>query len=768
MTDMLYETPDDTLNAYLKFLTKKEYKKAYDCLKKLLHQFPDDRDLLMSMISLCIHEWARPDMSIPWFKRLAVITSEWETYYSLSSAEASVGQFSAAREHLTRAKELERKQRTDKTWLRPVKIFSDLEKYIRNGESGIISAQRPFSFIENQTRTLQYVDEKQKKKVQNAEVTRQKKAQALPASTDQTNTYSHPASFEGQSLPQIPIPTYTIPIKTELFKEDASLFTAHASLSQIQSLIDYERLSIQGGYDELLCLNAVNGIEKYWYQTETVKKVLKHFHGSVLLCDEVGLGKTIEAGMLIKEYVMRGMVKNIMVLTPASLVSQWKEEMQTKFDIAFLTTDDPAFMKAPEDFWKQRFIIASMNTAKGSRNRELVENQFYDLVVVDEAHHLRNRSTLSWKLVNRIKKRFIFLLTATPVQNNLIDLFNLITLLKPGQFKTEKEFKKEYLSKGGLKGTADKEKMRGLLRDVMIRNTRSAIDLKLPRRFATTIRLDPTPMEKEIYTDINQYLMEHEVPRMSVNILLREAGSSLVALKESLLHREDKEGLRDVLRKLDGTNNISKGDALLGILQKNPTEKKVVFTQFIKSMEYIGDLLSKSGIAYRTFKGTMSLKEKDAAIAGFKDDVPVLVSTESGGEGRNLQFCNTIINFDLPWNPMRIEQRIGRLHRIGQARDIFIFNLTVRGTIEDYIIEILDSKINMFEMVIGEIEPILGHLGEDRDFEEIILTLWAESKNSTVLKQNFEKLGNDLVKAKNDYFKSKSIDTAIFGEDYET
>jgi SNF2 family DNA or RNA helicase len=462
------------------------------------------------------------------------------------------------------------------------------------------------------------------------------------------------------------------------------------------------------------------------------------------------------------------MVKNILVLTPASLVSQWKEEMQSKFGVEFITTDDPDFMKAPEDFWKQRFIIASINTAKSSRNMQLVVNQFYDLVVVDEAHHLRNRSTLSWKLVNQIKKRFIFLLTATPVQNNLIELFNLITLLKPGQFKTEKEFKKEYLSKGSLKETADKEKMRGLLRDVMIRNTRSAIDLKLPKRFAVTMRISPTNTEKEIYTGINQYLMEHDVPKTSVNLLLREAGSSLFALKESLLRMKDREGLRDIINKILDIKDISKGDALIRILQKNPAEKKIVFTHFIKSMDYIGDLLSKEGIPYVIFKGTMPLKEKDAAIAGFKNDVPVLVSTESGGEGRNLQFCNTIINFDLPWNPMRIEQRIGRLHRIGQTRDVFIFNLSVRDTIEDYIIEILDSKINMFEMVIGEIEPILGHLGEDRDFEEIILDIWAESKDNNMLKQNFERLGNDMVKAKNDYLRSKSLDNAIFGEDYET
>jgi SNF2 family DNA or RNA helicase len=763
---MLYETPDDTFNAYLKFLKKREYKKAYDCLKKLLYQFPDDVELLVNMTSFCIRDWNRPDMSIQWLKKLADITSEWETYFSLSSVEASSGHFSAAREHLAMAKKLVRKQKGGLTLVSPRKIFSDLEKSIKYGELGLKSGKPPVNLTMNKSHILDF-DKKQMKKLQDSRI-KTPKTVTTTIPNDHDTAYRQTASFEIQTPPQIPIPNYAIPIKIEPFKEDPSFFTSHASLNQIKSLINYEYLSMQGGYDELLCLNAVKGIEKYWYQIETVKKVLKHFRGSVLLCDEVGLGKTIEAGMLIKEYIQRGMVKNILVLTPASLVSQWKEEMQSKFGVEFITTDDPDFMKAPEDFWKQRFIIASINTAKSSRNMQLVVNQFYDLVVVDEAHHLRNRSTLSWKLVNQIKKRFIFLLTATPVQNNLIELFNLITLLKPGQFKTEKEFKKEYLSKGSLKETADKEKMRGLLRDVMIRNTRSAIDLKLPKRFAVTMRISPTNTEKEIYTGINQYLMEHDVPKTSVNLLLREAGSSLFALKESLLRMKDREGLRDIINKILDIKDISKGDALIRILQKNPAEKKIVFTHFIKSMDYIGDLLSKEGIPYVIFKGTMPLKEKDAAIAGFKNDVPVLVSTESGGEGRNLQFCNTIINFDLPWNPMRIEQRIGRLHRIGQTRDVFIFNLSVRDTIEDYIIEILDSKINMFEMVIGEIEPILGHLGEDRDFEEIILDIWAESKDNNMLKQNFERLGNDMVKAKNDYLRSKSLDNAIFGEDYET
>src|SRR4030043_2202663 len=195
----------------------------------------------------------------------------------------------------------------------------------------------------------------------------------------------------------------------------------------------------------------------------------------------------------------------------------------------------------------------------------------------------------------------------------------------------------------------------------------------------------------------------------------------------------------------------------MDILQRNSSEKIVIFTQFIKSIDYITNLLRRSGIPFAVFKGALSTEQKNAAIENFRNEAPILVSSESGGEGRNLQFCNTMVNFDLPWNPMRIEQRIGRLHRIGQTRDVFVFNLSVKGTLEDYVIDLLDNKINMFEMVIGEIEPILGHLEKEEDFEDLVMGIWLESANDGELKAGFEKLGEGIVKAKNEYLKAKTF-----------
>jgi SNF2 family DNA or RNA helicase len=569
------------------------------------------------------------------------------------------------------------------------------------------------------------------------------------------------------------MPAYGIPIRFEPLEDkiNSGMLQTVSTLKECQLRVEYTYLNIQRDFSDLLCLNAIKGVERYWYQVETAKKVLKYFHGRVLLCDEVGLGKTIEAGMLIKEYLLRGMIKNVLILTPASLVTQWKEEMHQKFDLEFVTTEDSFFQTDPDRFWKSPLMIASIHTAKGSKHMSRVVDGFYDLVVVDEAHHLRNRKTLTWRLVNQIQKRFIFLLTATPVQNNLIELFNLITLLKPGQFKTERLFRKEYIQRGDPRTPANKEKLRELLRDVMIRNTRSAIDLKLPKRFASTLRLEPTDSERQIYERITDFTrgQSSALPKPTLQLLMREVGSTPSALKETLLglRASDRTMIDPILELLDELKGISKEKALVDLLLKNPEERKIIFAQYLKSIDSITSLLTQQGLPYVTFRGDMTTREKDEAIKQFREAIPILVSTESGGEGRNLQFCNTLINFDLPWNPMRIEQRIGRVHRIGQARDVFIFNLSVKDTIEDYILEILESKINMFEMVIGEIEPLLGCLGEEKEFEEIVMGIWLNSRDRGEARSGFEELGHQLAKAKAGYLRSKELDKEIFGEDYE-
>ena len=175
--------------------------------------------------------------------------------------------------------------------------------------------------------------------------------------------------------------------------------------------LETERLSLMEDFNTLLCLEQLPNVEKLWYQIETVRKTLRYFNGRVLLADEVGLGKTIEAGMLIKEYVLRGLVETVLILTPSSLVSQWKEEMLTKFGFEFCAPPSSVSAHTCKRFWKTtRFIVSSINVAKSKNNLPIVVGHHYDLVVVDEAHHLKNTATQNWKLVNALKKRFIFCL----------------------------------------------------------------------------------------------------------------------------------------------------------------------------------------------------------------------------------------------------------------------------------------------------------------------------------------------------------------------
>ena len=302
----------------------------------------------------------------------------------------------------------------------------------------------------------------------------------------------------------------------------------------------FSHLGLAEGFDELLCVPHLKGIETFWYQTETVRKVLKQFRGRVLLADEVGLGKTVEAGMVLKEYLLRGMVERVLVLVPASLVGQWREELETKFNISCVTTHDPLLREDPQRFWAAPRIIASLALARRREHAERLLAQSFDLVIVDEAHHLRDRASQSYKLVDSLTKRFLVLLSATPVQNNLIELYNLLTLLKPGIFKTQKEFRSVYMTAGKPRQPANSERLRDLMRNAMIRNTRAVVALKLPRRHASTLPVDPTAGEQAAYQELAGQLRvlaaddRQSRRRLVAHHLLGAAGSSPAAASAAI------------------------------------------------------------------------------------------------------------------------------------------------------------------------------------------------------------------------------------------
>ena len=540
-------------------------------------------------------------------------------------------------------------------------------------------------------------------------------------------------------------------------------------------LLRYEltQLSLWQGFDELLCLPLLRGVDTYWYQVETVRKVLKQFRGRVLLADEVGLGKTIEAGMVLKEYLLRGMAERVLILTPATLVGQWQEEMAIKFEVSFATSYDALLRSDPPAFWSQPRVIASIATARRAEHQALLAAQRYDVVVVDEAHHLKNRATANWKLVDALNKRFLLLLSATPVQNSLVEIYNLLTLLKPGIFKTEKEFRAGHMTSGKPRLPANRDRMRDLMRDVMIRNTRALVDVRLPPRHAATLRLEPTEEEAACYRELTRLVQAAHRSgsahvRLALRHLLAAAGSTPTTAAGAIgrfaeANRAGREW-RDLQARYAALPQTGKEQALSDLLRRNPDEKKMVFVRYRETLARLAEQVEMPCVL---FEGGMTGPEKDAAVARFRDEAPLLFCTESGGEGRNLQFCNTLVNFDLPWNPMAIEQRIGRLHRIGQAREVFVFNLVVRDTIEEQVLRILDEKINMFELVVGEIGSILGELEEGQDFAELVFAAWVETA-AAERASAFEALGQRLAAAKSQYESVKALDDELFGEEFVT
>ena len=528
----------------------------------------------------------------------------------------------------------------------------------------------------------------------------------------------------------------------------------------------------------LNCLEQLVRVEKYQYQIKTVQRILNTFRGRVLLSDEVGLGKTVEAGIAMSEYIMRGLIKKILILVPASLVDQWYYEMKVMFNQDFIRSDDPAFKKQGAGAWNSHNkVIASIASAKRKPTSEAIASLHYDLIIVDEAHHLKNRSSVAWQFVNSLNKKYIFLLSATPVQNSLEELYNLITLLKPGQLKTYAYFKKNFVGdKAGLE-VKNNDKLKELLAGAMIRNRRSDIDVKFTKRFAKTLTLPAPPGERILYDSLSGFVREEYgaglLPRLTLKNLQEQMGSSVCAAARSIRHILDNNVLDSAqaarLEKLYAeadklaARESPKLRELRGII-RDFGDKLLIFTKYRVTEDYIVDFLRQAGVSTAVFHGSMRRAEKEEQIRYFRDSAAVLVSTETGGEGRNLQFCHGMVNFDLPWNPMAIEQRIGRIHRIGQTRDVYVFNLCAADTVEHYILQILDKKINMFEIAVGEVDMILGDMDEDEDFSDIIMNAWVRAGAGDQMAKEIESLGDRLLENKKRYDKIKSIDEKLFAD----
>jgi SNF2 family DNA or RNA helicase len=533
--------------------------------------------------------------------------------------------------------------------------------------------------------------------------------------------------------------------------------------------------------DDLICLPHIRELQAFEYQVKTVKSVIGRLQGRALLCDEVGLGKTVEAGICMMEYIMRGLARKILVLVPPSLINQWHEEMKRKFNQDFIRSDDPEFVKRGADAWGHyNKVIASISTAKRSNHSKIISELQYDLIIVDEAHHVKNRNTVAWRFVNSLKKKYMLLLTATPVQNSLEELYNLITLLKPGQLKTYQHFRSNFVEDNQGIEVKNADKLKALLSEVMIRNRRSNVDVLFTKRKAYTKTVQLSEPEKRLYSDLSSFIRKHYLDnhpvfsRFMLKSMQEQMGSTFTSLTASLqklsIHKElsfEQQTIvkdyceRAVLIAREEHAQSAKIAELCEIVSSF-RDKILVFTKYRSTQELLSRALRDRGFRVAEFHGGLLRKDKEREIAYFREEADVLVSTEVGGEGRNLQFCNGIVNFDLPWNPMAIEQRIGRIHRIGQTRDVFVYNLAAQHTLEHHMLHVLDRKINMFELVVGEVDMILGDIEESEEFSDIVMNAWVRSDNETMMEQEMDHIGEQLLENKQKLQRVKELDERLF------
>jgi superfamily II DNA or RNA helicase len=523
--------------------------------------------------------------------------------------------------------------------------------------------------------------------------------------------------------------------------------------------------------DDLLCLPHCR-IERLEHQIRTALRALGPLRGRALLSDEVGLGKTIEAGLVIKELLTRGMVRRFLVLTVPSLVDQWEEELGEKFNLATVTTNQTAARCDPRAFWSQNAgIVASLHTVKQPAHLEIARATKWDILVVDEAHYLRNRDSQAWQAVNALPRQYLLLLTATPVQNSLEELYNLVTLLQPGQLPSPKEFRARFFDAKRPRQPREPEELRRLLGQVMIRNTRANAGLKLPPRRAETVLFEPDEVERAFWgrweAEFRQVLRSLTAGEASLwgRLLLQTAGSSPNAWAAALEKFPDLQAARNWREQAQLQKSWKRKCELIPPLTR-AEGGAVIFTQFLETQAALADFLREAGVPTFAINGSTPSPERQPITEEFRKRGGALILTHSGTEGRNLQFSRNLVNFDLPWNPMEIEQRIGRLHRLGQQHPVHIHNFVQSGTLQAHLLEILQEKLNLFELVVGETGLVLGERLSSDEFAEEVFRRWRENEGRVA--EAMAGLGQELAAASGAYDEAKRLDETLFAKDYES
>ncbi len=559
-----------------------------------------------------------------------------------------------------------------------------------------------------------------------------------------------------------------------------------------------------------------------------------------ILADEVGLGKTIEAGIILSEMWAENK-RNIIIIVPASLRNQWNIELMEKFYLPSFILDKDTFEEGKKQIsgGLKSIYICSYNFA--FTNSEFFSGVSWDLVIYDEAHKLRNVYKKGNVMANILKATFKnckkVLLTATPLQNNLKELYGLISIIDPEYFSSLDTFADQY----NAISTRDKAKygeLKGRLEHIIHRTLRKQVQeyVNFTKRIALVQEYTTSPEETKLYSAVSEYLMREgtygvpEKQRPLLSLLVRKIMSSsayalsftlerfiqrlkdykasgqvfsvFACLENDFDDNKDDEyidscdatvgksngSIDDEIRELEGFRQMSlsikdesKAEKLLDALATSFAKikalggkrKALIFTESRRTQEYLYSFLQQNGYKDRVicFNGTNDSEEakkiyrlwlirfagsnrisgnpiidrKQAIVDTFQNDADILIATEAGAEGINLQFCSLVINYDMPWNPQRIEQRIGRCHRYGQKNDVVVVNFVNQSNYADRrVYELLDGKFSLFDCVFGASDEVLGSLDSGLDFERRLNNIYNTCRTEREIAAAFDELQNEL------------------------
>ena len=582
--------------------------------------------------------------------------------------------------------------------------------------------------------------------------------------------------------------------------------------------------------------------------------------GGIVLADEVGLGKTIEAGLVLK-YVLESGAKRVLIALPASLRKQWELELEEKFNLESIILDRLTVEKESRewrsrltDTKKVRIVLTSYDYS--SKLMKRFPEVKWDFIIIDEAHNLRNvfhgtkRAKNLYELSKGIPK---ILLTATPLQNSLTDLHGLISFIDPRIFGSEKVFNKRYIE--GEDYTDLKRELTPVLYRTLRRDVAKYMNFK--KRICKTVDFALSTDEIELYQRVNDFLKRdilYSIPTSNRSLiilvirkLLASSSFALIETFEILKARleklyagsksanaqegfdlfwsfvedeidesgfEDTEDEDTVIQKQYIQAELNEVNTIIDVAKRIKTnakvvalksaidvafdmqrkqgisQKVVVFTESKRTQKYIAEELRKNGYdekdillfngdfddamtkeIYRTWQVKnfgnanygRSVEYKHAIVDYFRSNAKILICTDAGSEGLNLQFCNTVINYDLPWNPMRIEQRIGRCHRYGQEHDVVAINLlNTQNAADQRVYDILARKFELFEGVFGASDIALGALESGTSFEKMVLQIYQTCDTTAEFKKAFDKLDRKLS-AKRDK-KARELRTLLLSE----